>query len=213
MTKTNKNRNRRGPRTVIFTAAGLAFLCCLLFCVSAYRIWTFGNVSDSVKADAAIVLGAAVWNGEPSPVLKKRIEHAVTLYRQGSAGKIIFTGGRTSEGEPSEAEASFAYAELLGVPPKDMLIETESTITEQNLLYSRKIAARNGLNSYLIVSDPLHMKRAMTMAHRFGMEAYSSPAADSAYQSLRTKLPFLFRETFYEIGFTVTSPFRSFPGS
>nr|WP_235439692.1 YdcF family protein [Paenibacillus sp. DMB20] len=136
--------------------------------------------------------------GKPSPVLERRIDHALELYRSGDAKKLIFTGGAKDVGEISEAEASRRYALERGVKPEDILIETVSEITEQNLANAKAAAERaGGIETYLIVSDPLHMKRAMRMAEDLGMKAYSSPTTASAYQSLKTKVPFLLREMFF----------------
>ena len=72
----------------------------------AWRVYSFGNTSSDGPADAAVVLGAAVWTKEPSPVFKERINHAVNLYRKGRVRKLIFTGGQGNPGEPTEASAA-----------------------------------------------------------------------------------------------------------
>lgn len=181
----------------------------LLYVVyTAYSIWSYGQQTKPAQADAAIVLGAAIVDGEPSPVLKGRIDHALMLYDAGSVKKLIFTGGSGGEGEISEAEAARAYAVSHGVIPEDILIETTSTITEQNLHNAKIVAERGGITSFLIVSDPLHMKRAILMAEDLNMDAESSPVVNSVYKSWSTKLPFLLREVFFYIGYQVVSPFR-----
>ncbi|UNK21343.1 YdcF family protein [Paenibacillus sp. N3/727] len=175
---------------------------------TAYSIWSFGQKTNLVQADAAIVLGAGIVNGEPSPVLKGRIDHAIKLYDTGNVKKLIFTGGSGGEGEISEAEAAQAYALRHGVKTEDILTETTSTITEENLYNAKIVAERERITSFIIVSDPLHMKRAMVMADDLNLVAYSSPAVNSAYKSWSTKLPFLLREVFFYIGYQAVSPFR-----
>ncbi|OMF27197.1 hypothetical protein BK133_19805 [Paenibacillus sp. FSL H8-0548] len=101
----------------------------------------------------------------------------------------------------SEAEAAKRYAIQHKVNEEDIIMEEESSITEQNLSNAYAIAQRQHINSFTIVSDPLHMKRALTMAKDLGMDAYASPTQTSAYQSIRTKLPFLLREIFFLIGY------------
>jgi vancomycin permeability regulator SanA len=76
----------------------------------ALRIYTYGNNVVDLKADAAIVLGAAVWSKQVSPVFRERINHAIDLYRQGKVRKIIFTGGQGNKDEPTEAAAARQYA-------------------------------------------------------------------------------------------------------
>lgn len=173
-------------------------------------IWNYGREADPIRADAAIVLGAAVWDGKPSPVFKGRIDHALWLYEHQYVNKLIFTGGKGSEQEPAESEVAREYAIAHGVPDADILVETVSAITEENLSQSQMVGDRFGLSTYLIVSDPLHMKRAMTMAEDLGMKANPSPTTQSAYRSLRSKIPFLLREMFYYVGYQAVLPFRKF---
>ena len=83
----------------------------------------------------------------------------------------------------------------------DILMEEESTITQENLQYAKEIMKEKFYSSAIIVSDPLHMKRAMLLAKDIGLEAYSSPTPTTMYRSLRTKIPFLAREVFYYTGY------------
>jgi len=95
----------------------------LLVGLVAVRINTYGNNVVDVKADAAIVLGAAVWGNEVSPVFRERINHAFDLYRTGKVRKIIFTGGQGNRDELTEAAEARQYAIKNGIPEKDILIE------------------------------------------------------------------------------------------
>lgn len=175
---------------------------------SAYSIWSFSGKVQFVKTDAAVVLGAAAWTDEPSPVLRERINHAIWLYENGFVEKIIFTGGKKPGDRFAESEVAKDYAVKNNVKAEDSLIETKSTITEENLRYAYEVAVQNNLHSFSIVSDPLHMKRAMLMAKHTGMKAYSSPTQSSAYKTLNSKIPFFFRELFFYIGYIVSLPFR-----
>jgi len=175
---------------------------------SAYDIWSFGDHNQLLKSEAAIVLGAAVWDDQPSPVLRERINHAIWLYENDYIDKIIFTGGKANGNSLSESEVSKIYAIEQGVKPTDILIETKSKITEENLKYAYEIAKQNNLKTFIIVSDPLHMRRAITMAEDLGMKAYSSPTQTSAYRTLRTKIPFFLRELFFYVGYILSLPFR-----
>lgn len=185
-------------------------LLCLVTIYSAYSIWSFSKVNQLVHSDAAIVLGAAVWNDKPSPVLEERIKHAIWLYQNGYVKKIIFTGASSvfNTKEKPESEVSKEYAIEHHVHPNDILIETKSIITEQNLRYAYEVARENGLKTFIIVSDPLHMKRSLVMAEDLAMEAYSSPTPTSVYKSWKTKIPFFFRELFFYIGYSISAPFR-----
>src|ERR1041384_4179099 len=165
--------------------------------VLAWRIYSFGNITYDGPADAAVVLGAAVWTKDPSPVFKERINHAVNLYRKGRVRKLIFTGGQGNPGEPTEASAARDYALQSGIPASDILIEDKSHTTYENVLNAKQLADAQGIRTVLIVSDPLHMKRAMTMAQDVGFAAHPSPTPSTRYQGMRV----LMRETYYYLGY------------
>ena len=158
-------------------------------------IQAFSTLSAPVKADAAVVLGAAVWRGQPSPVFQERINHAVRLYQEGQVQSIIFTGGIGLRDDQAESEVARQYAVRQGIPENAIYIETTSTTTYGNLAEAAKLAGQHGVCCVLVVSDPLHMKRAVTMARDLGLEAYPSPTPTSRYRSLRTRLAFLIDET------------------
>ena len=173
----------------------------LLVTLVALRIYTYGNKVVDVKADAAIVLGAAVWSDEVSPVFRERINHALELYRTGKVGKIIFTGGQGNRNELTEAAAARHYAIKNGIPERDILIEEQSHTTYENVVNAKQVADANGLKRVLIVSDPLHMRRAVTMARDVGLEAYPSPTPTTKYQGWRSQLISLADETYHYIGY------------
>ncbi|MDF2949386.1 MAG: YdcF family protein [Sedimentibacter sp.] len=164
-------------------------------------IYSYGNVYELRNADAAIVLGAATWGDKPSPVFEERIKHGIWLYVNGYVDKIIFTGGKGENEDISESAVAKHYAIEHSVPEKDIYIEEESTITQENIMFASEIARENNLSTVLLVSDPLHMKRAMLMAEDFGLEAYSSPTPTTMYQTTKSKFMFLSREVFYYIGY------------
>ncbi|VTR55183.1 DUF218 domain [Actinobacillus pleuropneumoniae] len=203
-----RKEGSRGKRVLLKVLLGLIAIMLVYSIDVGYTIWKYAERTVNIPSDAAIVLGAAVWEGKPSPVFQGRIDHALWLYDQQYVEKLIFTGGRGSDDEVAESEAAKQYAIEHGVPERDILVETTSEITEQNLYYADKIGDAAGLSSYLIVSDPLHMKRAMVMAEDMGLEANPSPASRSAYRSVRSKLPFLGREVFYYIGYHLAKPLR-----
>ncbi|MER2191486.1 MAG: YdcF family protein [Solibacillus sp.] len=183
-----------------------AVIVTTIYC--AITIWQYGHTSEHVKTDAAIVLGAAIWESEPSPVLRERIHHAVQLYTNQMVESIIFTGGKGDGDILAESEVARDYAIKLGVPADAIFIETSSRITEENLRNAKILAEEVGAETVTIVSDPLHMKRAMLLAEYEGLTAYSSPTQTTAYTTYKTKIPFLMREVFYYIGTICTAFFR-----
>ena len=185
--------------SVVVLAAGLL----------AWRIYAFGNTSSDAPADAAVVLGAAVWTTNVSPVFRERINHAISLYHKGQVRKLIFTGGQGNPGEPTESSAARDYALQSGVPASDILIEEKSHTTYENIVYAKQLADTNGINRVLIVSDPLHMKRAMAMASDLGLTADPSPTPSTRYQGLKSQIGLLAHETYYYIGYLLQRPFLS----
>jgi uncharacterized SAM-binding protein YcdF (DUF218 family) len=173
----------------------------------AWRIYSFGNISSDARADAAVVLGAAVWTNQVSPVFRERINHAINLYRTGQVRKLIFTGGQGNPGEPTESSAARDYAIQSGVAAGDILIEEKSHNTYENILYAKQLADTHGINRVLIVSDPLHMKRAMAMAEDAGLTAEASPTPSTRYQGMLSQLGLLAHETYYYFGYLLRRPF------
>ena len=181
----------------------LALVLALTVAITAIRIYTYGSKSVDINADAAVVLGAAVWTNDVSPVFRERINHAIELYRRGKVRKLIFTGGQGNQNEPTEAAAARAYALANGIPLQDILVEQKSHTTYENVVYAKQLVDANNLKKLLIVSDPMHMKRAMTMAADIGLDAYPSPTPTTKYQSLRSQMTELARETFYYLGYVL----------
>ena len=149
--------------------------------------------SDEKPADVAVVLGAAVWNGRPSPVFRERINHAINLYREKRVSKLFFTGGFGKGDTLSEAEVGANYAIGMGVDPRHVDFENTSSVTVENLRSFRSVNGRQG--RVLLVSDPLHMYRAMTIAHDLGLDAHPSPTPTTRYTSFGSQAGFLWRET------------------
>jgi uncharacterized SAM-binding protein YcdF (DUF218 family) len=173
----------------------------------AARIYMYRNAGSDAPADAAVVLGAAVWGAEVSPVFRERINHGIDLYRRGKVRKLIFTGGQGNSDEPTESSAARRYALERGIPAGDILIEEESHTTYENLLYAKRLADARGVQKVLIVSDPLHMRRAVAMARDVGLVAEPSPTPSTRYQGLRSQAGLLAYETYYYIGYLLHRPF------
>ena len=172
-----------------------------LFC--ALSIVRYAERDESAPADCIIVLGAGTDGTTPSPVFRERLNHAVTLYQEGYSDIILLTGGYSPGNEHSDAWIAGAYLQSLGIPEDAVLLEERSTITQENLRFAKEIMENENLSTCILVSDPLHMKRSMMMAKEYEIEAFSSPTPTTRYQSWRTKLPFLARETFFYVGYQV----------
>jgi uncharacterized SAM-binding protein YcdF (DUF218 family) len=184
---------RRSYRAIIaLTAAGT-----LLSAGLAWDIWRFAGYSAPGPAGAAMVLGAAVLGDEPSPVLVERLRHAEELYQAGDVRKIVVTGGLSPEDDLSEAVASRNWLEAEGIPERDIVVEDQSRTTFENFQLAKPIMEQAGISDVLIVSDPLHMRRAKLIADRTGIVAETSPTRTSLYRSWDTVIPFLAREVWF----------------
>lgn len=179
----------------------LLILAVIYTITNAVSICIFSSKDAKTKSDAAIILGASTYNGEVSPVYKERINHGIELYNDGYVDKLIVTGGMGKGNNISDAESAKIYAVMCGIPQNDIFVEDKSTITQENLENSKAIMNENNLKTAIIVSDPLHMRRAMLLATDAGITAYSSPTKTTKYVSLKTKIPFLAREVFFYIGY------------
>lgn len=181
------------------------FVIFLYIICNAISIWNYAKMDETRTADVAIILGAAAYDDGVSPVFQERINHGIWLYQNGYVQKIIITGGYGEGNQYSDAYIGYLYATKQGIPGEDILLEEQSTITEENLDNAKVIMDNNGFTSALIVSDPLHMKRAMLLAKDAGIEGYSSPTTTSMYKSMGVKIQFLFREVFFYVGYKIVN--------
>lgn len=198
-------------KKVIRISATVLGTLILLTGLIALRIYSYSTTVSDEPADAAIVLGAAVWGNDVSPVFKERINHALELRRSDKVRKIIFTGGQGNRNELTESAAARQYAIQQGISAADILVEESSHTTYENLVFAREVAVARGLKRVLIVSDPLHMRRAVTMAIDLGLDAHPSPTPTTRYQGGAKQLGLLAHETYYYIGYLIRRPFIKQP--
>lgn len=163
--------------------------------LAAYLLLTFAQVfaasrsDDRNRTDAVVVLGAAQYDGSPSPVLRRRLDHALDLYRDGVADRIVLTGGKQSGDRFTEAYAGYRYLTGRGVPGDHLLVVTDGSSTWDSLRAAERVLSREGLERVTLVSDPYHSRRLEGVAGEIGLDATVSPSGSSA------SLPELLRET------------------
>lgn len=165
---TRRRRFRlKGPLTI-----GLAVLVLLGLLWSGYALWTIDrakSTSPMQKADVGIVLGMSMWGDEPSPGLKERLDYGLKLYKEGLFPRFIVSGGLDRpEYKYTEAEGMHRYLLKAGVPDKDILLENAATSTYQNLLFSKEIMKREGMNSSIIITHTYHGRRSLEIAQALG---------------------------------------------
>ncbi|AZN41985.1 YdcF family protein [Paenibacillus albus] len=148
-------------RIAAFCAALGVFWCAYLL----YVINDYEAPKTIPKADAAIILGAALWSDKPSPGLAERLEYGFGLYKQGKVAHFILSGGHDHNGSTlSEAEGMRDYLAAKGVPVEAMVLEEDSRSTYENLLFSKPLARKQGWNHLLIVTHDFHAPRALDIA-------------------------------------------------
>lgn len=175
------------------------------------QIAVFTRRGVPMEADAAIVLGTAVYYDRPSPIFTQRLNHALHLYHIGAVRCLIFTGGLGSARRLAEAEVARRYALAHGVPSSQIYCETVSRFTHANLAEAAQIMRRCGLHSALIISDPLHMRRAMAMARDAGIRGWPSPTTSSWFDRWHRQAWFLIYEAVAYAGYLTTRPFLGQP--
>ena len=191
-------RRKKAKRGIVGWTWRLLLLALLwLVGVAAYIIWV-GQRDDAAPADAIIVLGAAAYDAKPSPVFEERIRHGIDLYKRGLAPTLIFTGGYGGTGARfSESQVARRYALRQGVPDKAILIESLSRNTHDNLRQARVLMQQHKLHSVIIVSDPLHMARALRISRDLGIRSVGSPTPTSRFRSFATRWRFLLQEVYF----------------
>lgn len=163
-------------RLGLATVAGIA----LVAAFASYRIWAVGQRDESgQQVDAVVVLGAAQYDGRPSPIFQARLDHAVSLVLNGTAPYLVVTGGRAPGDRLSEADVARQYAIDQGVPEERILAEGTGTDTLASLRNVKELFDRHHLRRGLFVSDRSHMLRVLLMADDLGMEAFGSPTRSS----------------------------------
>jgi len=168
--------SRRVLRLGIRVVAVIAGLAALYVVVTFVQVWRASNRDGARTADAIIVLGAAQYNGVPSPVLAGRLDHAAELYEAGIAPLVVVTGGKQQGDQFTEAGAGAAYLESLGVPGDAIERETTGDSSWESLASAARFLREDGITSVVLVSDPYHAMRIEGIAEELGLEASVSPA-------------------------------------
>lgn len=155
--------------------------------VVGYLAATFADVWLSSRQDAGdrpaqaiIVLGAAQYNGRPSPALKGRLDHALDLYERGMAPLIVVTGGRQDGDRTTEASASASYLIANGVPDARIEREVQGTDTYLSLAATARFLKKRDVLDVILVSDSYHSARVQAIAEEVGFRARTSPVAGTA---------------------------------
>ena len=147
------------------------------YVVTLYQVWSTGRGDQARPVDAIVVMGAAQYDGRPSPLLAARLDHVVQLWEQHLAPKVVVTGGKQPGDRYTEADASRQYLVAHGVPREAILDEHTSHNSYDSLVGVRDVVGRSA--RILLVSDPYHSLRVRLIGEELGMVAYVSPTRTS----------------------------------
>ena len=188
---------RRHP--VVSTVVGVLAAALVVLVITGVAVWRAAHTDDAAtidRADAIVVLGAAQYDGEPSPIFAGRLDHAQLLFDQDRADTVLVIGGGAPGDTTTEAEAGRDYLVAEGVPTDAVAPIARGSTTLESLQATARWMRQHELTSAFLVSDPWHNLRIRKMASDLGIEAYASATWQSAATSERTRLPGYVRETF-----------------
>lgn len=181
-----------------FTTAALTFVVLLIgWAVVVFAVAVQGARDQAKTADAIVVLGAAQYNGRPSPVFRARLDHAAALYQRGLSPVVLVTGGIGSGEVLSEANVGRDYLARLGLPGEALIPLPASGDTYASLKQVQRWFEGRGSRRVLLVSDAFHMLRLRIIAARLGLAPFTSPAPGSPIRaSMRRNTSYLLAEGF-----------------
>ena len=175
MGRESKTKRRNWVLRFIVVLAVLVLGGALVWCRWVYvQIESYAHLDQAAPADAIGVLGAAEYDGRPSPVYRARLDHALVLYHRGIAPLIITLGGPGGD-QYTEGSVGREYLRSKGVPESAIIAETESRNTEESARRMVVIARVNGLHRLVVVSDDTHMFRIRAICAADGLDVLTSP--------------------------------------
>lgn len=148
--------------------------------VTFVQVWMAARADERGRTDAIVVLGAAQYDGRPSPVLRARLDHALELHREGVAPTVVLTGANQPGDRFTEAFAGFRYLRAAGVDEDALVIVDDGHSTWDSLAATSRVLRRRGDTRVTLVSDAYHDRRLQGVAGELGLEASVSPVPGSA---------------------------------
>ena len=170
---------RGGWRRAFGCVAVFLSLIVAYFAISLFQVWSTGQSHHHGQVDAIVVMGAAQYDGRPSPQLQARLDHVVELWNEGVAPTIIVTGGNQPGDRFTEAESSTNYLVKNGVPEGVIIGEDSGHSSWESLQHVADLARDRGIGTIVLVSDPYHSLRIRLMAEELGFRAYTSSTTTS----------------------------------
>lgn len=168
------------PRRVLLGVVLVVLLTVGYVGVTFLQVWQASRQDHARKTEAIVVLGAAQYNGRPSPVLKQRLDHALDLYRRDLAPLIVVTGGRRQGDRYTEATTGYNYLRKQGVPDAAIRKEVQGRSTWESMAAAARFLHGEGINDVVLVSGRAQSKRLQGIAAELGLRAAISPAGGEA---------------------------------
>jgi uncharacterized SAM-binding protein YcdF (DUF218 family) len=191
----DRPRETRPMSVRVLRWSGVVLLLVVLYAaVTFVQVWRASRQNEAVPAQAIIVLGAAQYDGRPSPVLRARLDHVVSLYEDGIAPFIVVTGGGREGDRFTEAFASANYLSEQGVPGGAIERETTGATSYTSLAAAARFLRERDITKVVLVSDPFHAYRIGAISKEVGLDATVSPTPSSAFSDRVAWRPLL-RET------------------
>ena len=187
----DRSHGRPWKRWLLLGCAGFVGLCVLYYAVTLIQVVRAGRPTDPDPAEAIVVLGAAQYDGRPSPQLASRLDHALELYEAGLAPVVMVTGGNQPGDRFTEAEASANYLVDRGVPESAIMREDAGHTTFESLAAAADQLLAADLDDVVVVTDPYHSLRSKLIAEEVGLDASVSPTPTSVvtgWSSFRREL-------------------------
>ena len=147
----------------------------------------FSWMDQARPSESIVVLGAAQYDGKPSPVLRARLDHGIDLWNHKMGKVLVLTGGKGAGDTTSEADVGRSYARKHGVPDTAILLENKGRTTRESMLGVAELLESRGIRTAILVSDPFHMLRLSIIGRRFGLIPYTSPTRTSPISPNREK--------------------------
>lgn len=166
-------------------ACAVAIAMTLYVALTFITILTVGHTDSGKKADAVVVMGAAQYDGTPSPLLESRLQHAFELYISGRVDFIAVTGGKMPGDRFTEAAASRRWLTDRGVPAASIIQEDEGRSTWESLKNIDVVLSSRGISNVLVSTDRWHMQRSVLSLRELGVHAEPSATATSPLQGIK----------------------------
>lgn len=164
-------RGFRIRRRILATCAALISLAVAYLLVSLLQVWSTGRADDEGPAHAIVVMGAAQYDGRPSPQLAARLDHVVEIWPRGVAPLVVVTGGNIPGDRFTEAEASASYLIERGIPAEAIVLENTGSTSQESLSSVADLLGERSLDDVIIVTDPYHALRSKLIAEEVGLDA------------------------------------------